>query len=122
MEGNNRVFQWGDIVEQVCTDEHVKSEFRAALLDAKLSPDIMARGRVSWEFLYENNFPLKLKDSDLIGKGETGLKNAFPDLNGWFVPTIEVLFPSKGSYSADSAYLKKHLISIEIMSKYREYK
>ncbi|MBK8402532.1 MAG: hypothetical protein IPL25_00140 [Saprospiraceae bacterium] len=68
MEGNNRVFQWGDIVEQVCTDEHVKSEFRAALFDAKLSPDIMARGRVSWEFLYENNFPYNQKVMTFRGK------------------------------------------------------
>lgn len=94
MEGNNRVFQWGDIVEQVCTDEHVKSEFRAALLDAKLSPDIMARGRVSWEFLYENNFPLKLKDSDLIGKGETGL-TAFRILMAGSFQRLRFYFPQK---------------------------
>lgn len=122
MEGNNRVFQWGNLVDHVCTDEHVKTEFKAALLDPELSPDIQARGRVSWQFLFEKTFPLQVNKLDLKGNGEIGLKNAFPDLNGWFIPTIEVFFPSKGSYSSDTAYLKQYLISIEIMSKYREYK
>jgi hypothetical protein len=122
MEGSNSVFQWGNIIEHVCTDEHVKTEFKAALFVAKDAPSIKARGRVSWQFLYEKEYPLQLKEDDFIGSGETGLKSAFPDLNGWFIPTIEVYFPTLGSYSADTAFIKKNVISVNIISKYREYK
>jgi len=123
MEGSNSVFQWGDLVENVCTDEHVKTEFRVAIYSEKETPNIKARGRVSWQFLYEKEYPLQLQGYDFKGSGETGLKSAFPDdLKGWFVPTVEVFFPTLGSYSADTAYIRKHILSVSINSKYREYK
>lgn len=33
MEGTNRVLQWSKLVEHVCSDEHVKADFKVALLD-----------------------------------------------------------------------------------------
>lgn len=124
MEGNNRVLQWGELVDHVCTDEHVSTEFRVGLLDETTSKTygITARGRVSWQFLYENKFPCSASGPDLKSTGSTGLKQAFPDLNGWCVPVVEVIFPTKGSYSADTAFIKQLLISVEITAKYREYK
>ena len=121
MEGTNRVFQWSNIVEDACTDEHVKSNFRIALLD-ETTTGISARGRISWQFLFEDETPLAKTGSDLKGNLETGLKNAFDDLDGWFIPIVEVYFPTKGSYSADTAFLKENVISVEAQSNYREYK
>lgn len=59
--------------------------------------------------------------SDLKGSGEAGLKQAFGEDEAWFVPTLEVYFPTKGSYSADTAFLKQNVISVELMAKYRRH-
>ncbi len=122
MEGNNRVFQWSKLVDSVCTDEHVKSNFRIALLDETSAPLVKVRGVVSWQFLYERTYDATPKGSDYVATAETGLKQAFPDLQGWFVPALQVYFPTKGSYDSDTAFLKEHIISVEISCNYREYK
>src|SRR5688500_9532550 len=57
MEGTNRVFQWSQIVEEVCPEEHVKTEARVALLDETVI-DVLARARVSWFFFYETNITM----------------------------------------------------------------
>ncbi len=118
MDGTNRVFQWSPLVEEVCPDEHVKSDFRVALLDETIT-GISARATVSWLFFFEDMFTMTKNGSDIKGGGETGLKQAFDTDPGWFVPSLEVFFPTKGSYSADTAFLKTNVISVEIMSKYR---
>ncbi len=118
ISGTERVFQWSQIVEEVCPLEHVKTTFRVALLD-ETTAGIEARGRVSWYFFYEDNFPMTKNGSDIKGSGETGLKEAFGEEPGWYVPAIEVYFPTKGSYGADTAFLKKNVISIEMQTKYR---
>ncbi len=132
MEGNNRVFQWSQLVENVCTDEHVQTTFRIAVTDATDVPkyQLKARARVSYQFLYENSTNLNLVDADFKGELNTGLKGAFPDLHGWFTHTVEIYFPSKGSYDADFNYLfpknpeggfSGPLISVEVTSKFREF-
>jgi len=121
LSGTERVFQWSQIVEGVCTEEHVNTEFRVALLD-ETTTGVLARGRVSWQFFFENEFPLTQSGSDIKGSGETGLKQAFDSMEGWYVPAVEIYFPTKGSYGADTAFLKQNVISVEMMSKYREFK
>lgn len=118
MDGTNRVFQWSELVEHVCPDEHVNSTYRVALLD-ETTTGIQARGTVNWLFFFEDVFPLTKNGSDLKGNGSTGLKQAFDTEPGWFVPAVEVYFPTKGSYGADTSFLKANVISVEIMSKYR---
>lgn len=51
MDGSDRVFQWSQLVETVCSQEHVKVESRVALLD-ETTTGISARARVSWLFLF----------------------------------------------------------------------
>lgn len=121
MENTNRVFQWSQIVENVCPEEHVSSDCRVALLD-ETTTGINARGRVSWLFLFEDNITMTKNGSDLKGTGSTGLKQAFDTDPGWFIPILEIYFPTKGSYAADTAFLKQNVISVEMMSKYREVK
>jgi hypothetical protein len=118
--GNDRVFQWSQLVEQVCPDEHVKVESRVALLDESTS-GISARASVNWLFLFEEQIPMNKSGSDVKGKGEAGLKQAFDKDEAWFVPSLEVFFPTKGSYSADTAFLKQNVISVEMMAKYRKF-
>jgi hypothetical protein len=120
MDGGNRVFQWSNIVENACSQEHVKMEARVALLD-ETTTGITARGGASWLFLFEENFTMSKKGSDLKGNGEAGLKQAFGEDPAWFIPTLEVLFPTKGSYGADTAFLKQNVISVEMMAKYRKH-
>jgi hypothetical protein len=122
MDNGNRVFQWATVVEEACTDEHVKTDFLVFLLDEKYKDSLSARGGVNWQFLYEDTVPLTLNDSDLEGKLETGLKQAFPSLQGWFIPSIEIYFPTKGSFTADTTYLKNKIDFIQIISVYRHYK
>lgn len=119
MEGNNRVFQWSQLSENVCAEEHVKAEARVALLGAASAFGIQARARVSWQFFFEKNIVMALVGDDFKGSGEAGLKQAFGMDPGWFVQTVEVFFPTKGSYSADTAFLREQIISVEMMSKYR---
>lgn len=119
MEGTNRVFQWSNLVEEVCPQEHVKIEARVALLD-ETTQGINARARASWLFLFETNIPMTKNGSDIKGNGEAGLKQAFGEDPGWFVPAVEVFFPTKGSYYADTAFLKNNVISVELMAKYRK--
>lgn len=120
MDGNNRVFQWSQLIENVCTEEHIKADARVALLD-ETSTGIQARARLSWQFLFEKNIVLSLTHGDLKGNGEAGLKQAFGMDPGWFVQAVEVFFPTMGSYSADTAFLKMHVISVEMMTKYRRH-
>ncbi|MBK7523671.1 MAG: hypothetical protein IPL63_14980 [Saprospiraceae bacterium] len=121
MNGSDRVFQWSQLVENVCPEEHVKVDCRVALLD-ETTTGINARGSVSWLFLFEENIPMTKNGSDLKGKGEAGLKQAFDTEPGWCVPTLEIYFPSKGSYAADTAFLKQNVISVELTANYRELK
>jgi hypothetical protein len=119
-DGNNRVFQWSNLVENVCSQEHVKFESRVALLD-ETTTGIQARTYVSWLFLFEENVAMTKNGSDLKGKGEAGLKQAFGEDEAWFAPAVEVYFPTKGSYGADTAFLKQNVISVEMMAKYRKH-
>lgn len=120
MDNNNRVFQYSKIIEGICTEEHVTSEFRVALLDENTT-GIYARGKVSYQFLYENTIPMSKNKDELRGNGSTGLKMAFDGMEGWCVPTVEIYFPTKGSYSLDTAFLKANVISVENMTKYRKF-
>ena len=120
MDGSNRVFQWSQLVENVCAQEHAKMECRVALLDETTS-GISAKARASWLFLFEENITMTKSGSDIKGNGEIGLKQAFGEDAAWFVPTLEVFFPTKGTYSADTAFLKQNVISVEMMAKYRKH-
>ncbi len=120
MDGGNRVFQWSNIVENVCSQEHVKIEARVALLD-ETTTGISARAQASWLFFFEENVTMTKNGSDIKGKGEAGLKQAFGEDPAWFVPSLEVFFPTKGSYGADTAFLKQNVISVEMMAKYRKH-
>ena len=120
MDGGNRVFQWSELVDNVCSQEHAKMDCRVALLDETTS-GISARGRASWLFLFEENIPMTKNGSDIKGNGSIGLKQAFDEDPAWFVPTLEVFFPTKGSYGADTAFLKQSVISVEMMAKYRKH-
>ncbi len=120
MDGNDRVFQWSRIVENVCAEEHVKFNGRVALLDESTT-GINARALVSWLFLFEKKVNMTKSGSDLKGSGEAGLKQAFDKDPGWFVPTLEVYFPTKGSYHLDTAFLKNNVISVEMMANYRKH-
>jgi hypothetical protein len=118
MEGDNRVFQWSDTVENVCAEEHVKGTFRVALLD-ETTTGISARGRFSWQFLFEEEVAMTRNGSDLKGNGEAGLRQAFGEDPGWFIPTLEVYFPTRGSFAADTSFLKANVISVEMEARYR---
>lgn len=119
-EGNNRVFQWSQLVENVCAVEHVKFNARVALLNENTT-GVSARSRVSWLFLFEEQIELKKTGSDIKGSGEAGLKQAFDPEPGWFTGAVEVYFPTKGSYKLDTAFLKKNIISVELMANYRKH-
>ncbi len=121
MEGNNRVFQWSQLSENVCAEEHVKAEARVALLDAASASGLQARARLSWQFFFEKNIVMSLNHDDLKGSGEAGLKQAFDMDPGWFIQAVEVFFPTKGSYTADTAFLKMNVISVEMTTKYRRH-
>jgi hypothetical protein len=120
MDGGDRVFQWSQLVENACSQEHVKVESRVALLD-ETTTGISARTNVSWLFLFEEKIPMSKNGSDIKGNGEAGLKQAFDKDPAWFVPALEVFFPTKGSYGADTAFLKANVISVELMAKYRKH-
>lgn len=120
MDGTDRVFQWSQLVEEVCTDEHVKMESRVALLD-ETTTGISARAKGDWLFLFEESIPMNKTGSDIKGSGSFGLKQAFDKDPAWFVPAVEIFFPTKGSYSADTAFLKQNVISVEMMAKYRKF-
>ncbi len=134
LEGNSRVFQWSELVEQVCSDEHVKSNFRIAMNTDQSAKklNLKARATISWQFLFERKIELVESNEEFKGSIEAGLKQAFPDLNGWFVHTIEVYFPTKGSLAEDEKFLfprdpidsafVSEIISVEMISKFREYK
>jgi hypothetical protein len=120
MDGSDRVFAWSNLVENACSREHVKLEARVALLDESTT-GIQARARVDWLFFFESKIPMNKSGSDIKGNGEAGLKQAFGEDPAWFVPVVEVLFPTKGTYSADTAFMKQNVISVECMAKYRKH-
>ena len=69
----------------------------------------------------ETNFAMTKHGSDLKGGGEVGLKQAFGEEPGWFVPVLEVYFPTKGSFAADTSFLKHNVISVELKASYRKH-
>ena len=119
-EGGNIVFQWSELVENVCAEEHVKANARVALLD-ETTTGISARANISWQFLFEEKITMTKTGSDIKGNGEAGLKQVFDKEPGWFVAAVEVYFPSKGSFALDTAFLKKNVISVELMANYRKH-
>jgi hypothetical protein len=122
MENNNRVFQWSELIEKVCTEEHVNSKFTIYLTDFKYADLINVRGKISWQFLYEDKIELKQNANSFEGVLSTGLKGAFPDIEGWFVPAVELYFPTKGSYFADEDYMREALFGVGIEADYNGLK
>lgn len=120
VENGNRVFQWSELVEDICTDEHVKIEGRVALLD-ETTTGINARAGAGWLFLFEEIFTLNKSGTDLKGSGEVGLMQGFNKEAAWCVPRIEVFFPTKGSLDADKNFFLENVISIELNAKYRKH-
>ena len=121
-EGNNRVFQWSEVVSDVCPEEHVKVEFRVALKIAFNANSLSTRARVSYGILSERQFSMSLDGLDSKGNGEVGLKQAYGTDPAEFIPVLEVFFPTKGSYTADKAFLQQEVIAVEIIAKYLDYK
>ncbi len=121
MDGNNRVYQWGDLVEHVCPDEHVKVSYRVRL-HFSLNSRITARGRISWSLLFERQFSMSPDGLDLKGNGEAGLKQAFGENEASFIPILEVLFPTRGNRTDDDQYLKENVQAVEIIAEYLDYK
>ncbi len=119
LEGNNRVFQWSELIENVCSDEHVKVNCEVSLYN--INAPILARARISWSLLFERNINLTKTENKLRGGDEAGLKQAFGDNPGYFVPALEIFFPSRGSYSADTIFLKDEVMSIYLEARYWEY-
>jgi hypothetical protein len=119
MEDNNRVFQWSGLVENVCPDEHVNVTCNVALF-SPTSP-VSARGRIDWLILFEKKITMTRSGDQFTGKGEAGLKQAFKDKPGSFSPVVEVFFPTKGSYSADTAFLKQHVYAVQLTADFWEF-
>ena len=120
MDGNNRVFQYSELLENVCSQEHVGIEARVALLDESTT-GINARCGGSWLFLFSSEFAMSKSGYDLKGSGSIGLKQAFGEDAAWITPKLEVFFPTKGSYHEDTAFLKSNVISVELTAKYRKH-
>jgi hypothetical protein len=120
MEGNNRVFQWSDEVTNVCPDEHVKVECEVEMSNAA-SP-VGARGRVDWLILFERKITMTRNGNTFKGRDEVGLKQAFNQDPAFFFPVVEVFFPTKGSYSADSAFLLEHVAKVTYRADYKVFK
>ncbi|MEI6950098.1 hypothetical protein V9K67_23125 [Paraflavisolibacter sp. H34] len=120
MEGNNRVFQWSRKVGGVCPHEHVKVECDVELNNAA-SP-VSARGRVDWLLFFERKITMTRSGNYFKGAEEVGLKQAFGEDTAWFVPSVEIFFPTKGSYSADSAFVLEHVAKVSFRADFRVYK
>lgn len=121
MKNSERVFQYSINAEDICPDEHVKVEAKVALLDVT-TEGIFSRARVSWLFLFEKQIPMTKDGWDVKGNGEAGLKQAFGEEPGWCTPILEVYFPTKGSYSADTAFFKANVVGVQLKATYREFK
>jgi hypothetical protein len=119
MEGNNRVFQWSELIENVCSDEHVRVSCEVSLHN--INAPIIARARISWSLLFERKINLTKTENKIRGGDEAGLKQAYGDAPGSFVPTLEIPFPSRGSYSADTTFLTDEVMSIYLEARYWEY-
>lgn len=125
MDGNNRVYNWGELVENVCPDQHVKVSCTVRFYNGAATNVIKARGRIDWQFLFERNFDvndLQLNGTELKGNGEAGLKQAFGENPASFVPVLEIFFPTKGSLQADDDFLFQNVLAIEIVAEYLDYK
>lgn len=125
MDGNNRVYNWGELVENVCPDEHVKVSCTVRFYNGAPTDIIKARGRIGWQIFFERKFDvsdLSQNPIELKGNGEAGLKQAFGEDPASFVPVLEVFFPTKGSLQADDDFLFQNVLAIEIVAEYLDYK
>ena len=120
MEGNNRVFQWSSLVENACPHEHFRVESQVTL-SSPASP-VSFRGRIDWLLFFERKFTMTRSGNEFKGNGEAGLKQAFGDDPASFFPIVEVYFPTKGSYSADSAFLLQQVTKIVLIADYLQHK
>lgn len=111
-KGSNRVLQWSQLVEHVCTEEHVNTEFGVDLFRSETAKEqnITARGIVFWQLFWEENVDLEPFTTNYKGKLEVGLKQAFSGKERSFIPISEIIFPTRGSYFADSVFIKQHIV------------
>ncbi|MGZ3952820.1 MAG: hypothetical protein ACXVBZ_15570, partial [Flavisolibacter sp.] len=121
LEGNNRVFSWSDLVENVCTDQHVFVYCKVwTLKDPSM---VLARGAI-WTsaVLQPARINMLQSGNEIKGQNEEGLKQVYGDGPGKFVPVVEVIFPTKGSFFADSIYFFQEVNYVEVISDYYAFK
>ena len=120
MEGNNRVFSWSCLVENVCTYQHVVMYCK--VMTENNPSGVTARGEIWISAWYQ---PAKItmtqSGNEIYGQGEAGLKQVYGDGPGKFLPVLEVLFPTKGSFSADSLFFYHEVNRISLNADFMEY-
>ncbi|HMG15633.1 MAG TPA: hypothetical protein VK590_09310, partial [Saprospiraceae bacterium] len=91
LDGNTRIFQYSELIEHICPEEHIKSKFTVKFLDDTIT-SVSVRANISWHSLYQDDIVMKKNAYIFEGSGETGLQQAFGKEPAWCVPTLEIYF------------------------------
>lgn len=120
MEGNNRVFSWSYLVENACTYQHVVAYCK--VMTEHNPSGVTARGEIWTSAWYQPaQITMTQSGNEISGQGEAGLKQVYGDGPGKFLPVIEVLFPTKGSFSADSLFFYSEVYGVSLQADFMEY-
>ncbi|HMG15630.1 MAG TPA: hypothetical protein VK590_09295 [Saprospiraceae bacterium] len=121
-EGGSEVYQWSDIVKEVCTKEEVKTHFVIALKHPEKANLFTARGKVNYLVIFQNQIPLVYNTNSFSGDAKTGIGNGGSALQGSFIHEVELIFKSTGSFATDTTFIKENIEYIIMDSDFREYK
>jgi hypothetical protein len=107
-------------VQHVCPDKHVKVD---ADIGTHVQSDINVTAKAYWYFFYEQPIKLNVSNDGLTrtwkGKDEVGLKQVYGDAGeGEFTIQATLDFPYQGSFEADTAFLFKNLLNVQLSTEF----
>ncbi|MCG3165972.1 MAG: hypothetical protein POELPBGB_01747 [Bacteroidia bacterium] len=116
----NRTMIFEDITtpEDICTEETTTATFRAY---ADILPAGMTvKGKAYWGNSGENEITLPHTTSMYESNMVIDLKPQFGTNPGWIGLQIKVIFPTQGSFSADSLYVQNNISNMTIVYTYHK--
>jgi len=126
-EGGRRTFSWSRLVENVCSNEHVRASWSLTSNPSHLPPGFSVDAGYLLTALTGSNVTLAAKNEDTntrIYQGETeiGLRQAFDGEAGRFLIFLDISFTSQGGEAADRLVATGIIRFMTMQATYRQAK
>lgn len=122
LASGNRIFIYEDITtpEDICIDEQTKATYTVFINNNTPPPDVSIRAKAYYGQSGESEAPLTYSGSYYKTEQYYDLSSQFSTDPGWIGLQVKFVFPTQGSFSLDSAYIKNYISSIDIEYIYQQ--